>query len=466
MFANLPNNEKERNQQTKSLFEEIIADYLYVIGKVTLSSGDINHGNNDNLLEWDTIILTVIDFLISTQNFDYLFIQMKNIFNEFGQKNNFIKNLEPFILKNRIKIIPNNETFKDIIHYYQEKNKLPIIQQLIFHLDINSIDVEYFINLCLERQLHTASMYICTSGRQSNFVQPLQNLFDEYNRIRFDFSDNNPNNQGYGMVDRVDSFELGYKCLWFIDLVFKRKIFPNLEINTKIWRIELIEIIIWMLDIKNMKALLDLDTYLVFTIFERFFDPEISDIIIKSKDQILKSASISNVMEYKKHILQYKFEHLNESRKKLFIDSESIDKSIVFNIATIDNSTKRMLCDILSIIYCCCYDIKEWQVYLYYLVAHITLLFPEYKLLNEIKKETIRFIFENPRIIASWDNYKSKTISSLMCPNLKDYDIDIISAQEYDEFRGDYLMELITSLDVNFSKDENILYRNLAANTP
>ena len=147
-----------------------------------------------------------------------------------------------------------------------------VLQQMILNLDINSIDVEFFVNLCLERQLHTASIYICTSRRQSNFVQPLQNLFDEYNRIRFDFSDNNPNNQGYGMVDRVDSFELGYKCLWFIDLVFKKKIFPNLEINTKIWRIELIEIIIWMLDIKNMKALLDLDTYLVFTIFERFFN--------------------------------------------------------------------------------------------------------------------------------------------------------------------------------------------------
>ena len=59
-------------------------------------------------MDWILPMLTIIDFLIIVENYDYLFKDIVKRFDKYCLQDLFLKNLEPFIVKNRIKRINKN----------------------------------------------------------------------------------------------------------------------------------------------------------------------------------------------------------------------------------------------------------------------------------------------------------------------------------------------------------------------
>lgn len=87
----------KRYELMKEYSEIMIKDYLIL----ALKKLDLKDENNQK--EIKKLILTVIEFLIENDNSDYLFNEMQDIFKEFDLGEKFIENLEPFILKGKIR---------------------------------------------------------------------------------------------------------------------------------------------------------------------------------------------------------------------------------------------------------------------------------------------------------------------------------------------------------------------------
>ena len=87
----------------------------------------------------------------------------------------FLSLLEPFIMKNSITNVPN-DIFTEILYYYKQQDKLKVVQNLIVNLQLNQIDIGYTITICLELNLFTPLIYICTR-KDNDFITPLYKMY-------------------------------------------------------------------------------------------------------------------------------------------------------------------------------------------------------------------------------------------------------------------------------------------------
>jgi hypothetical protein len=117
-----------------------------------------------------------LEYLIETEQFDYLFTKIKNFFDKNQQTDIFLGTLESFIMDNLIKSIPKNDVFKEIVEYYINKSKLKVVQNLIINLDLKSIDLGFSISLCLDYNLFAPLIYICTR-KDNDFITPLNKMY-------------------------------------------------------------------------------------------------------------------------------------------------------------------------------------------------------------------------------------------------------------------------------------------------
>jgi hypothetical protein len=251
MFPDMSNNEHQRKPMMKIFFNDLIKKYIDQVGR----NFQDNHvdGSRDEM--WETKLLTAIDFLVAAENFQYLFTDLKNLIRNFGINTLFLKSLEPFILKNKIKYIPN-EPFREIVAYYRDQKKHKVLQQLIINMDINSIDTGYTISLCLEFNLYTALIYICTRSDR-DFITPLVKMFAVY--------------KGKSEKNEQDAQQYGYKCLWYIRTTLQGIMFPDEIIPPKDFNIVLKQMVVWMFVEENLKVLIYIDPFISFEVLLLLF---------------------------------------------------------------------------------------------------------------------------------------------------------------------------------------------------
>lgn len=97
-----------------------------------------------NDIYYKTLGETCIDCCLTTVQTDILFSEIFDKFVQFKKKDFFLELLEPFILKNRLKILPP-EIMQQFIEYFSETNKLKRVEDCILHLDITNIDFHQVI---------------------------------------------------------------------------------------------------------------------------------------------------------------------------------------------------------------------------------------------------------------------------------------------------------------------------------
>lgn len=103
-----------------SFIEQMVLDYIQNLKYLKQSeyNGRVNFSNDQENF-WDVNLKTIIDFLAATNNFKFLFTKVKKKIDQLGLSTIFLRSLEPFILKNKIKYIPENE-LRETTKYYQQ----------------------------------------------------------------------------------------------------------------------------------------------------------------------------------------------------------------------------------------------------------------------------------------------------------------------------------------------------------
>lgn len=219
----------------------------------------------------DKVIKTSLDFLISFQLFEFLFIEMKDIFKKYDLSNMFLANLENFILKNSIKYVPN-KYFHEIANYYKSKKKTKVLEILIINLNIETLDQEFIISLCLEFYLCKALIYIC-NRLDNDFITPLVKIFMMY-KEKLEKNEN-------------DAKHYGYNCLWYIKICLQGISFPKEEIPHDVYKTVVRNLVVWVFIEENIKILIELDIFTFFPVIYLFFSSKSSCILKESNDSLV-----------------------------------------------------------------------------------------------------------------------------------------------------------------------------------
>lgn len=423
MFANIPNDEVECSKVMKPFFRELISDYINHVGNLHSRASKGNSlAKSDEI--WEMVILSTIDFLVSSENFHYLFIEIRSQFAKYGQLENFISNLEPFILHNKITYIPN-EPFREIVAHFAKRGKSTVLQHLIINLNIKSIDVGLTSALCMEHELLTGLLYICTHTEDPDYLTPLAKMFGIY--------------QSKVRQESPDAQTAGYKCLWYVRLVFEGKKFPRGRIDRKEWRVAIQNLVIWIFTDEILRGLFDIDAPIFFDLLSMLFKGEIYDMLEEMHRELEEREKTEKIyiLSLVKH---------NEHEKYLKI----VEK---------ENATGYSMIHLqmLEALYTCCVGVRKLKFDLALFMGNI-IVEKKYVLRPEINKKMIEILLqeEEPKFSEKSSDKKSLTTE----------DEDSDERQAMIEIRSNMLLELIKNCEKSLRPEDFDAISSLAALSP
>lgn len=252
-----------------------IKPFLFETGKNYVETLGNKINPNTNIRKerslWEPYIGYSIEFFVSMEEFDFLFTEIKLIFQKLDLNDFFIAHLEPFIIKNRIKHVPN-EAFIEIASYFNNKNKSRVIEMLIINLDLEIIDIEFTIRLCLDYNLFKALIYIC-NHKDYDFITPLSKMFNLYLQKK-DINDSNHK-------------EIGHQSLWYIRTTLQGIMFRNIEIPSHVYSYVVKHFVIWIFIDENLKLLIEINPIISFPTFLNFFFGRANDIIKNAEEKLV-----------------------------------------------------------------------------------------------------------------------------------------------------------------------------------
>ena len=191
-------------------------------------------------------IPNTIEFCISIGATELLF---NEFFEYFQMKsadskaiNLFMDSLEPYIIADRVKTIPETMLAKMINHYLQIR-KPEVIEKLILHLDPEQINPDLILPHCKDYRLTTASIFINTQSTKKSYINALKLLREVMRQHQTE-------EQRRYCVQKI---------LWFIRMTVRGETFPNGRIEDNLWPNILLKVTEWLVKKTHLYELLEVD---------------------------------------------------------------------------------------------------------------------------------------------------------------------------------------------------------------
>lgn len=133
---------------------------------------------------------------IALNDFEFLFEDLFQQYDDVGISSLFLQRLEPFILDNDIRYIPPRITQK-LIALHAGSGRLDYVERIIWHIDPDCLDIHQAIHLCQANHLYDALIYVHTRALR-DYVAPVVELLGLMRRVQqlrrsTHFSDEFPN---------------------------------------------------------------------------------------------------------------------------------------------------------------------------------------------------------------------------------------------------------------------------------
>ena len=322
-LAGIPIDENERKKNVASILKGAIMQY-----SVNNTNIDLSQTKQEKAEEMlNKCIKICIEFCIEINEFEYLLDNIKPLFEVRGFLDLFLINLEPFILKHKIadqKI--KKDTIMKIVNIYQSKNKLDILEKILTHLEISSIDFNEIKDICKKNNFISAIIYIYMNGENEDIFYPIDKLFDifcqakEIPKDKFISYQNVINTLPKEEIEQSKQY-LGHKLFWYLNLCIDGVRFPKNEKISEEIRAPLVQkIFLFMIKNKIMNELIPFDSFSYFLILKKLLSEE-------------KNLNIIKGIEYDEILFQdinLKESPLTKSEILSFIEI-IIDKSLSFN---------------------------------------------------------------------------------------------------------------------------------------
>ena len=341
-LAGIPIDEKERKKSVASILKGAIMQY-----SVNNTNIDLTQTKQEKAEEMlNKCIKICIEFCIEINEFEYLLDNIKPLFEVRGYLDLFLINLEPFILKHKIadqKI--KKDTIMKIVNIYKSKNKLDILEKIITHIEISSIDLNEIKDICKKNNFISAIIYIYMNGEKENIFYPIDKIFDMFSQAKeipkdkFISYQNALNTLPKEEIEKSKQY-LGHKLFWYINLCIEGKRFPKNDTIEEEIRIPLVQtIFLWLLKNKVMDELILFDSFSYFSILNKILTEE-------------KNLNIIKNLEYDSILFQdisLKGNPLTKSEILSFVEI-IIDKALSFNKIYIKDDLYQFIFKLSTII--------------------------------------------------------------------------------------------------------------------
>ncbi|EAR91646.1 corvet complex core vacuolar protein (macronuclear) [Tetrahymena thermophila SB210] len=262
---------KKRQDEMKTFFQTLGLTYiqLSLVTDQELSQETINQ------------ILTLgTEFLLSTDNSEYLFSVVSIGIKNFGYEENFLECLQTFIEHSKLRHVPN-DYLKVVMNFYSSKGRYDVLQKLILNLDLTNLDISPLLVMCMEYDLYNALIYIC--AKSGDFLTPLVKLFGRHQR---------------GFEKKEQERKFGLKVLWYIQQSFSGIMIDGSKIEDKIYPQMLRNLILFVFQIENLQNLLQIDRKITLDIVFILFKQRVQGIIMKNYDIFRIEVEEENIKKY------------------------------------------------------------------------------------------------------------------------------------------------------------------------
>ncbi|KAF9566730.1 vacuolar protein sorting-associated protein [Agrocybe pediades] len=108
---------------------------------------------------------------IALDDFEYLFEDLYQKYDDSGISSIYLWQLEPFVLDNDIRSVPPRITQR-LVALYEEGSRSEQLERIIWHMDPSCLDLNQTIRLCQQYQLYDALVYIYTRAMR-DYVAPI-----------------------------------------------------------------------------------------------------------------------------------------------------------------------------------------------------------------------------------------------------------------------------------------------------
>lgn len=171
----LPEDDDLRHEMVREkLLEMMSASLKYTFGK----KGDVQEQQVEDEQLGD-LATACISASVSIGDMDFLFDETYVCFQNGHVQRIFIETLESFILDEDIKVLPPT-VIKDLVLHYTNKSWHKRLEELIYHLDPRTMDLDQITTLCKQNNLYDALIYVWNQalGDYTTLLSDLLSIFE------------------------------------------------------------------------------------------------------------------------------------------------------------------------------------------------------------------------------------------------------------------------------------------------
>ncbi|KAG8824058.1 Vacuolar protein sorting-associated protein 8, partial [Serendipita sp. 399] len=182
----LPRIVEARRQVTGNQLRELMqASVRHAFSPERLTDSTHRTADNrgvDRTSLFEDLVPTCIYASIALENLDFVYEDLFDYYQEAGIERIFLTALTPFLLDGTFSIIPPWIT-QQLIAMYEENEDLSTAEALIWHIDPLSLDVNQAIQLCRDRGLWDALIYVYIRALK-DYVGPVVELISLIRRVQ------------------------------------------------------------------------------------------------------------------------------------------------------------------------------------------------------------------------------------------------------------------------------------------
>ena len=120
---------------------------------------------------FEGIVTVCCQASVALDDFEYLFEDLFQKYDDCGISSIYLRQLEPFVLDNSIRYVPPRITQR-LVALHELENRPELVERIIWHMDPSCLDLNQAIQLCQRYHLYDALVYIYTRAMR-DYVAPV-----------------------------------------------------------------------------------------------------------------------------------------------------------------------------------------------------------------------------------------------------------------------------------------------------
>ncbi|KAI8145911.1 Golgi CORVET complex core vacuolar protein 8-domain-containing protein [Fennellomyces sp. T-0311] len=168
----LPEDEMARKHMVGEKLKELLdASLNYTFSSSRTYDGMADESTNGGAVLFKDLAAGCVKACLSMNNLEYLFDTAYDRFAESDVRGVFLEVLEPYILQDKVSDIPP-AVMKDLVQHYCSKRMLTQLEQIIWHVNPQCLDIDQIVSVCHREGLYEAMMYVWNRS-MDDYVSPV-----------------------------------------------------------------------------------------------------------------------------------------------------------------------------------------------------------------------------------------------------------------------------------------------------